>query len=158
MLVACAGARLEPAPPISPTAIGRAALARLAFMEGTWHGEIEGARSEEIWSAPRGGGLVGVGRITDGDRTLFFEFLRVEARGDEIVLVAQPRGGDPVEFRLVEQHDGDALFTNPAHDFPKRIRYTRDGANGLRARAEGDAPEDTEELHWRRAEPPGHGD
>ncbi len=119
-------------------------------MEGSWIGEVEGARSEEIWSEPRGGGLVGMGRITDGDRTLFFEYLRIEARADEVVLIAQPRGGDPVEFRLIEQRDGDALFANPDHDYPKRIRYTRDGANGLRARVEGDAPEDTEELRWRR--------
>ena len=38
-----------------------------------------------------------------------------------------PNGGAPVEFAWVGQDDRSIEFANPAHDFPQRIRYWREG-------------------------------
>jgi hypothetical protein len=41
--------------------------------------------------------------------------------------VPMPGGGAPVEFLLSDQRTQMIEFINPAHDFPQRIRYWREG-------------------------------
>ena len=41
--------------------------------------------------------------------------------------VPMPGGGPPIEFPLVAQGERSIEFANPAHDFPQRIRYWREG-------------------------------
>ena len=50
---------------------------------------------EEHWTAPSGGTMLAVGRTVKKERTLFFEFLRIETRKDGLVYVAQPKGVSP---------------------------------------------------------------
>ena len=38
-----------------------------------------------------------------------------------------PQGGAPVAFALVRHDTASATFENPAHDYPQRIVYARDG-------------------------------
>lgn len=38
-----------------------------------------------------------------------------------------PNGDAPVEFALVRQDARSIEFANPAHDYPQRIRYWREG-------------------------------
>jgi hypothetical protein len=38
-----------------------------------------------------------------------------------------PGGGAPVEFAMTNQSTRSIEFANPAHDFPQRIRYWREG-------------------------------
>ncbi len=111
------------------------ALAHLAWLAGSWAGEAEGARMEEHWALPAGGLMLGMHRDVS-PRGTFFEYLRIERRADGIHYVAQPRGGAPTAFRLVESRPRRAVFENPAHDHPRRILYWLDGA-GLHARVEG---------------------
>ncbi len=40
----------------------------------------------------------------------------------------------PVAFRLSECADGRFVFVNPAHDFPKRLDYVREGEDRLKVR------------------------
>jgi hypothetical protein len=72
---------------------------------------------------------------------VFFEFLRIETRPDGVYYVAQPRGADATAFRLTRVSDTEAVFENPAHDFPKRIIYRKQADGGLIARIEGDGSE-----------------
>jgi hypothetical protein len=106
-------------------------------MAGSWTGTMGRAAIEEHWIAPRGKTMLAVSRTTVGDRTVAFEFLRIEQRADRIVYVAQPGGRPPTEFTLTSQSESSATFENPQHDHPKIIRYTRDGAS-LVADVEGD--------------------
>ena len=100
----------------------------LAWMSGRWE-SVSGDRwVEEIWSAPRGGTMFGISRTGEGGSLREFEFLRLQ-RGEDGVLAyfASPGGRAPVAFRLSETSGTGATFDNPAHDYPQRITYRRDG-------------------------------
>lgn len=147
----CGGLERPSASTGTPSAAAYEALRQLAFLEGRWRAEIGDATTEEQWTALSGGTVLGVGRVVSGERTLFFEWMLIASEGDDVILWAYPRGGEPVPFRLVEVHEGDVVFANPGHDFPKRMRYRREeGGNVLFARVEGDDPADAEEFRWHR--------
>jgi hypothetical protein len=105
-----------------------ATVGDLAWMSGQWTTEAGGRWTEESWSAPRGGVMLGYSRAGAGNAPREFEFLRLQAGADGVpVYFAQPGGGAPVPFRLTAHGRGSATFENPAHDFPQRIGYRRDG-------------------------------
>jgi hypothetical protein len=97
--------------------------------------------------------MIGMARAVVGGKTAAFEFLRIETREDGIYYVAQPQGRCPATpFKLVSLDAGEAVFANPEHDFPKRIRYRRGPDGTLIARVEGD-PGDAEQAldyHFRK--------
>jgi len=100
----------------------------LAWMAGQWSRE-DGARwTEESWTSPRGGVMLGHSRSGRGADLREFEFLRIAAGEDGTpAYIAQPGGGAPVAFRLVQHDAASATFENPAHDYPQRIGYVREG-------------------------------
>ena len=104
----------------------------LGWMAGVWIEEaIEGAGgrwTEEYWTLPRGGVMLGASRSGREGNLREFEFLRLQAGPDGgVSYLAQPGGGAPVAFRLVRHDAASAIFENPAHDYPQRIVYTREG-------------------------------
>ncbi|UKK83314.1 DUF6265 family protein [Sphingopyxis sp. BSN-002] len=100
----------------------------LAWMAGSWVQEKEGRWTEEYWTVPRGGAMLGASRSGRADALREFEFLRIQPGKDgTLAYIAQPGGGAPVEFRLAQHDVTSATFENPAHDYPQRIRYARDG-------------------------------
>lgn len=108
--------------------MAQAPVDELAWMSGTWAVEADGRWTEESWSPPRGGIMIGHNRSGRGDAVREFEFLRLQAGEDGVpTYFAQPGGRPPVAFRLVAQDGTSATFENPAHDFPQRIRYVREG-------------------------------
>jgi hypothetical protein len=109
----------------------RPPLAAAAFLTGAWVHEEGQRRIEEHWIEPAGGTLLGVGRTVRGERNVFFEFLRIEQRGDALVLVAHPSGGSPTEFTMTDHGPGRVVFENPEHDDPQRIEYVADAEGGL---------------------------
>jgi hypothetical protein len=134
----------------------------LAFLTGAWVTEIEdGMRTEELWTTPDGGTMLGVNRtIVVGDdeetdrRTVAFEFLRIEHTGEgEIIYYAAPAGRDPpAPFTLIERSPTRFVFENPEHDFPQRIIYEQQ-RDGLLLRIEGieDGAVKSREWFLRRA-------
>jgi Domain of unknown function (DUF6265) len=123
----------------SPVAAGspKPMLDALSWMTGAWSGAAGTATVEEHWIAPAGKMMLAVGRVTRADRTLVFEFLRIEERAEGIFYVAQPNGQPPTEFKLTKLDGQSVVFENPQHDNPKIIRYRRDG-DGMVAETEGD--------------------
>ena len=99
-------------------------VADLAWMAGHWtDGNVE-----EVWLAPKGEVMLGMSRTVRANGKVGFEFLRIAHTDDGIAYLAQPGGRPPTPFKLVESKPGRAVFTNPEHDFPKRIVYElRDG-------------------------------
>jgi hypothetical protein len=83
--------------------------------------------------------ILAVGRTVQAGRVVFFEYLRIEARADGIVYIAQPLGHPPTEFRLASWDGRTVIFENLGHDFPKRISYTREGEDAITARVDGGA-------------------
>lgn len=106
-----------------------ASVADLGWLSGRWESvSANGRWTEENWSAPRGGVMLGHSRSGAGDRLREFEFLRLQAGEDGVpAYLAQPGGSPPTAFRLTALHRTSATFDNPQHDFPQRIRYIRTG-------------------------------
>lgn len=104
-------------------------VADLAWLSGHWEtGDADGRWTEEHWSDPRGGVMLGTSRTLNGDRLRDFEFLRIQAGEDGVpAYLAQPGGRPPVTFHLTAHDATSATFDNPQHDFPQRIVYRRRG-------------------------------
>ena len=112
----------------APPAPASARVDDLAWMAGSWMQEKDGRWTEEYWTVPRGGVMLGASRSGRDGTLREFEYLRVQVDANgAISYIAQPGGAAPVAFRLA-QHDGaNATFENAAHDYPQRIRYVREG-------------------------------
>jgi len=113
-----------------------ATTADLAFMTGCWIFEANGRRVEEHWLAPAGGSLLGVGRTVAGGKTTEYEFLQIRDLPEGLTYIAKPSNQAEAKFVISSRTADEIVFENPAHDFPQRIRYRRDG-DTLRARIEG---------------------
>jgi hypothetical protein len=125
-------------------------LEALSWLAGSWSGESGGILMEEHWTAPKGSSMVGMHRDVGKGRTMLFEFLRIEQKGDQIVYLSMPNGRSPATaFPLKELSGTRVVFENPSHDFPQRIIYWKDG-NDLRARIEGtmNGKAGSEEWKW----------
>jgi hypothetical protein len=111
-------------------------IARLKFFTGCWEARYGSSVSvEEQWTKAVAGSLLGMGRTIKGDKTVLTEFMRIEPKDGGLVFVARVGDGS-VPFKLVKLTDTEAVFENPANDFPQRIIYRKvDG--GLFARIEG---------------------
>jgi hypothetical protein len=108
----------------------------LAFLTGCWRFERNGRIVEEHWLAPAGGSLVGVSRTVAGGKTVDFEFLQLRDLPDGLTYIAKPSRQPEASFKLTTKTADEAVFENPQHDFPQRIRYRRSG-DTLHARIEG---------------------
>jgi hypothetical protein len=102
-------------------------LADLSWMSGDWQTAPGGRRQiEEHWTTAAGGTMMGVSRTVAGDKTVEFEYLRIEQREDGIYYVAHPKARCPgTDFKLTRASATEAVFENPQHDFPKRIIYRK---------------------------------
>ncbi|MBV8035980.1 DUF6265 family protein [Roseateles sp.] len=122
---ACAAAQADPFAPV-------------AWLAGCWSQQGREAGSVEHWMAPAGGVMLGMARMLKNGRVVEFEFMQIRADADgRLSFVAQPQGRPPTAFPLLRQAEAEAVFENPAHDFPQRVLYRREAADRLVARIEG---------------------
>jgi hypothetical protein len=132
---------------------GHATIADVAWIAGSWtSGTV--STVEERWTPPAGGAMLGVSRTLRAARMTEFEFLRIVERDGRLVYIAQPNGKAPTEFVLTNHDATSATFENPAHDFPKMIRYAKRADGGLEASISGGPG--TRAMSWvfRRNEDP----
>jgi Domain of unknown function (DUF6265) len=105
-----------------------AAVARLEWMSGSWVSEQGERWTEESWTFPRGGMMLGAGSSGRGATVRDWEHMRIAP--DEAGVLSfwgSPKGAPPVAFRLVSLGRTEAVFENSKHDFPQRIAYRREG-------------------------------
>lgn len=128
-------------------------LDAIGWIAGSWVGEDGGRTTEEHWTQPSGGTMVGMNRTITRGSTESFEYLRIEWRDGHAVYVASPGGGETTEFRapaLPREGEDRVVFENEAHDFPKRIEY-RIFEGALHVRIEGEHGSRAKEWRWERA-------
>jgi hypothetical protein len=147
-----ASAPADPAPgvfaqgvpaPAGPVAAGPAAadtVAGLDWLAGCWSFTQGDRLVEEQWMRPAGGLMLGMSRTVRAGRPRAVEFVVLRAQGDRVVYEARPEGQAPATFPLASSGAQTVTFANPAHDFPQRIIYRREG-DRLSARIEGDTPQ-----------------
>ena len=112
-------------------------LGDLAWIAGSWITDPGELRFEEHWTQPAENALLGMSRTLAGDRMVFFEYLRIEADGDALFYVAQPKGRPPTRFRLTSWDGSEAIFENPEHDSQARCDGSTDPFAGRSAPALG---------------------
>jgi hypothetical protein len=113
-------------------------LKDFAWLAGSWEGSTGDAVFEEHWTTPAGGLMIGMGRLAKGDKTVFYEFLKLEESKDGIRYKVTVGEQPEVAFKLVRWKDKEAVFENREHDFPQRILYRREKDGSVTARIEGD--------------------
>ena len=124
--------------PVPPAAGGECAtLEPLGWMLGEW--VADGAKStfRETWVArgPQTWEGRGVETSKEDPARASAEVLRLVEMAGGVFYISKVTHNDlPVAFRLSECADGRFVFVNPAHDFPKRLDYVRDGEDRLRVR------------------------
>ena len=100
----------------------------LAWLSGTWVSRSGERWTEEWWTPPRGGIMIGAGFSGRGDKAGAFEHMRIMAdESGRIAFYGMPGGAPAVRFPLVRGGKGEAVFENPAHDHPQRISYRMEG-------------------------------
>lgn len=111
---------------------------QMAWLAGCWRGQFGESGTVEQWLPPAGGTMLGVSRTVRQGRTTEFEFMRLQQLPDgTLAFQPQPGGRPPTVFRLLSLGEQEAVFENPAHDFPQRIRYARPEESRLLASIEG---------------------
>jgi hypothetical protein len=119
-------------------AADRPSLNELQFMAGCWSGSSGPVTFEERWMAPAAGSMFGISRTMKQGRTIFFEtFAIFEKDGQAVMSVRLKDGATTTPFKLVQSANGEAIFSNPEHDFPQRILYKRMPDGSLKARIDG---------------------
>jgi hypothetical protein len=130
-------------PPATPGAASvmkaQAAMAQVAWISGVWIGTMGSSSTgnqtiEERWTPSAGGSMLAVSRTLRDGLMSAFEFLCIVERDGGLVYTAMPNGRTPAtDFTLTKIDETSATFENPAHDYPKIIRYTRRPDGSLEA-------------------------
>lgn len=98
------------------------------WMAGAWESRDGDRWSDEFWTPPRAGLMIGAARIGKGERLDIYEHTRIVRMPDgTLAFAAQPLGAPPTTFPMVASDAGMIEFANPKHDYPQRIRYWREG-------------------------------
>ncbi|AGC45942.1 hypothetical protein MYSTI_04650 [Myxococcus stipitatus DSM 14675] len=124
----------------------------LGWLSGSWLQATAPNTLEEHWTHADGGTLMGVSRAVVQGKTVFFEYMRIEAREDGLYYVAQPMGRPGTDFKLVRCNSSGVLFENLQNEHPKHIRYERLSPTHLSARIEGekDGKPVAQDFHFTR--------
>jgi len=129
--------------PQTPVAVSAPA----AWLAGAWRSESGDAGETWVQVDDR---MIGVGFATRNGATTWFEVMMLHTQGDDTLLTAIPGGTATTEFTAIALGETSVELVNPAHDDPKRLRYTRTG-DELHIQIDGDGGERTSVL--RRVEP-----
>lgn len=105
----------------------------VGWMTGCWALTRHGRHVIEQWTPAEGGTLLGVSRTVADGRTTEYEFLLIRLGPRGLEYVAKPSGQAEATFTATTVTANEIVFENPAHDFPKRIAYRRDGDSLLAA-------------------------
>jgi hypothetical protein len=130
---------------------------RFGWIAGCWSGQRGTSTFREVWTVASPDLMVGMSVSTRGGGQVEFEFLRIEARpSGGAAYVAQPGGVPPTAFEASPASTADrAVFTNPAHDYPRRITYTRTAGGLTAAIDEGEPGQKRMEFPMKKGGCPG---
>jgi hypothetical protein len=91
----------------------------MAWLAGHWTGEAMGGLSEEIWSAPKSGAMMGMYRFINKDKIIFYELMTIVEEKGSLVLRLKHFNPDlkgweekdkTTDFRFVSKKDKAIYF------------------------------------------------
>ena len=123
------------------------------WMAGCWEQRSGEKWTEECWTAPRAGIMLGSGRSGTGGVLGSWEVMQIEVveTGDPAVspvtFYGAPGGKNRTPFAWLRgSKEPGMTFINAGHDYPQRIRYWREGEE---LRAETSLIDGTKAMRWR---------
>jgi len=120
------------------------------WLAGAWLAELpDGQWVEEWWSAAKAGLMLGAGRSGKGEAVDWWEQTRIELHDGKPRFCALPKGQSGACFPATKMTESEVVFENPAHDFPTRVAYRREGAE-LIAEISGPNGANAQRLRFRR--------
>ena len=99
----------------------------VAWIGGCWEFSRNTRHVAENWMPPEGGTMMGVSRTVNNGKTTEWEFLIIREGATGLEYVAKPSKQAETVFTSTHVSGTEVTFENPAHDFPKKIIYKRDG-------------------------------
>ena len=99
----------------------------VAWISGCWDMTRNGRHVTERWTPVEGGTLMGISRTVVNGKTTEWEFLIIREGAKGLDYVAKPSGQAEATFTAAAASATEVVFENPAHDFPKKVIYKRDG-------------------------------
>ncbi len=109
-----------------------ATIADMAWLAGAWTGPGLGGSSEEMWSAPRGGAMLGMYRLIKDDKPVFYELITIfEEQGSLVFrlkhfnpdLTGWEEKDKTVDFALVAKEKGALHFHG--------LSFKQEGEDGM---------------------------
>jgi hypothetical protein len=123
-----------------------------AWMAGCWESRSEDKWTEECWSTPRGGMMIGFGRSGTGGVLDSWEVMQIEMVEtddpaiDPLTFYGAPSGQNRTAFSWDRGRGPGVTFVNAGHDYPQRIRYWREGRDLIAEVSLGDG---SKARRWR---------
>jgi hypothetical protein len=114
-----------------------ATIDQMAWLKGCWVQTKPNGVVEELWMGPGGGVMLGLGRTLRDGKLRDHEFVRIVEVDSSLAYVAEPSGQPKATFPLKSLTADEAVFEDPAHDFPQRVIYRRLGPDAVTGRIEG---------------------
>ena len=103
------------------------AVKDVGWIAGCWEFTRNDRHVLEQWMPVEGETMLGMSRTVAGGKTTEWEFLMIRSGVKGLEYVAKPSGQPEAIFTAATASANDVTFENPAHDFPKKISYKRDG-------------------------------
>ncbi len=97
----------------------KATIEALSWIAGHWRGEAFGGITEEIWSPPLGGGIMGSFRAIKDNKITFYEIETITEENGSLILklkhfsanlIGWEEKDETVDFRLVKITDNKVYF------------------------------------------------
>jgi hypothetical protein len=109
----------------------------LSWLAGCWRGASSSPVVDEMWMAPSGDGMLGMGRTVARGRIVDHEFMQIRVQDGKLVFIARPARQAEATFTASTVGPKEVVFENPEHDFPQRVIYRLRDDGSLLARIEG---------------------
>lgn len=97
----------------------KADLSAVAWLAGHWQGEAFGGITEEIWTPPLGGSMMGAFKLVSENKIIFYELETISEENESLILRLKHFHSDlkgwedkdtTVDFRLVKVTPGKMYF------------------------------------------------
>jgi hypothetical protein len=100
---------------------------RAAWLQGCWEQKTANRSVEEMWTAAKGGSMIGVSRTIRDGKLAAYEMVVLREQGDGLAYEAHPSGQPATTFLSTGISASELVFENAAHDFPQQVGYRIDG-------------------------------
>ena len=142
---------------LTPPRVAKASatIASVTWIAGSWRTPTGPITTEQYWTVPQFGSMMGLSRGLGKTTQVRYEFLCIVERDGSLLYQHAPNGQPvPTRYTLTAISGDVATFENPNAGYPKLIRYTRYPDGSLQIRTEDAGGKDVRFTLLRRTDTP----